>query len=156
MLWKKNHVRMRVCFYLGECSLIESYCFWLYYCCLYEVCALCSVSWMCCFIHIMFLVFCTLFVIWVFVMLIAYLILSDYCLSSCSIAYSTYYVSVAYDFLVLTWFLFLWLSEISLFHILIPESNQTDVCTLWYCIWFFAVCLFSCRWLVVTLKAKTL
>ena len=32
--------------------------FWLYYYCLYEVCALCSVSWMCCFIHIMFLVFC--------------------------------------------------------------------------------------------------
>ena len=31
---------------------------WLYYCCLYEVYALCSVSWMCCFIHIMFLVFC--------------------------------------------------------------------------------------------------
>ena len=47
-------------------------------------------------------------------------------------------------------------SEISLFHILIPESNQTDVCALWYCFWLFAVWLVSCRWLIVLLKAKTL
>ena len=98
----------------------------------------------------------TLFVIWILVMLSAHLILSYYCSSSYLIAYSTYYVHVAYDYLSLTWFLFLWLSEISLFHILIPESNQTDVCTLWYCIWLFAVWLFSCRWLIVLLKAKTL
>ena len=100
--------------------------------------------------------FVTLFVIWILVMLSAHLILSYYCSSSYLIAYFTYYDHVAYDFLFLTWFLFLRLSEISLFHILIPESNQTDVCTLWYCIWLFAVWLFSCRWLVVLLKAKTL
>ena len=98
----------------------------------------------------------TLFVIWILVMLNAHLILSYYCSSSYLIAYSTYYVYVAYDFLSLTWFLFLWLSEISLFHILILESNQTNVCTLWHCIWLFSVLLFSCRWLVVLLKAKTL
>ena len=51
---------------------------------------------------------------------------------------------------------FFFLSEISLFHILIPESNQTDVCALWYCIWLFAMWLVYCRWLVVLLKAKTL
>ena len=77
--------------------------------------------------------FVTLFVIWILVMLSAHLILSYYWSSSYLIAYSTYYVRVAYDFLSLTWFLFLWLSEISL-HILIHESNQIDVCTLWYCI----------------------
>ena len=49
----------------------------------------------------------TLFVIWILVMIS---------------------VHVVYDYLSLTWFLFLWLSEISLLHILIPESNQTDVC----------------------------
>ena len=65
----------------------------------------------------------TFFVIWILVMLSAHLILSYYCSSSYLIAYSTYYVHVAYDFLSLTWFLFSWLSEISLFHILIPESN---------------------------------
>ena len=97
-----------------------------------------------------------LFVIWILVMLSAHLILSYYCSSSYLIAYSTYYVHVAYDFLSLTSFLFLWLSEISLFHILIPKSNQTDVCTLWYCIWLFPVWLFSCRWLVILLKAKIL
>ena len=41
-------------------------------------------------------------------------------------------------------------------HILIPKSNQTDVCALWYCIWLFAMWLVSCRWLVVLLKGKTL
>ena len=96
------------------------------------VCALfhdCVVSFISCLWY-----FVTLFVIWILVMLSAHLILSYYCSSSYLIAYFTYYVSVAYDFLFLTWFLFLWLSEISLFHILIPKSNQTDVCTLWYCI----------------------
>ena len=44
----------------------------------------------------------TLFVIWILVMLSAHLILSYYCSSSYLIAYSTYYVHVAYDFLSLT------------------------------------------------------
>ena len=153
---EKYHVHLRVCFILVSVLWLRVSIF-DFITVIYMksvLCALfheCVVSFISCFWY-----FVTLFVIWVFVMLIAYLILSYYCSSSYSIAYSTYYVSVAYDFLVLNWFLFLRLSEISLFHILIPESNQTDVCTLWYCIWFFVVCLFSCRWLVIPLKAKTL
>ena len=57
MLWKISW-SFKGLLYLGECSLIESQCFWLYYWCLHEVCGLCSISWLCCFIHIMFVVFC--------------------------------------------------------------------------------------------------
>ena len=154
LCFEKYHVRRRVCFILVSVLWLRvsvfDYITVVYMksvlCALFHECVASFISW--------FRYFVALFVIWVFVMLIAYLILSYYYSSSYSIAYSTYYVSVAYDFLVLTWFLFLWLSEISLLHILIPESNKTDVCTLWYCIWFFVVCLFSCKWLLVPLKAK--
>ena len=152
----KYHARSRVCFILVSVNWLKVSVFdfitGAYM--KFVVCALfhdCVVSFISCLWY-----FVTLFVIWILVMLSAHLILSYYCSSSYLIAYSTYYVRVAYDFLSLTWFLFLWLSEISLSHILIPESNQIDVCTLWYCIWLFVVWLFSCRWLVVLLKAKTL
>ena len=156
LCFEKYHARSRVCFILVSVLWLRVSVFDFITGVYMKsvLCALfhdCVVSFISCLWY-----FVTLFVIWIFVMLSAYLILSYYCSSSYLIAYSTYYVSVAYDFLVLTWFLFLWLSEISLFHILIPESTQTDVCTLWYCIWLFAVWLFSCRWLVVPLKAKTL
>ena len=156
LCFEKYHARSRVCFILVSVHWLRVSVFDFITGVYMKsvVCALfhdCLVSFISCLWY-----FVTLFVIWILVMLSAHLILSYYCSSSYLIAYSTYYVSVAYDFLFLTWFLFLWLSEISLFHILIPKSNQTDVCTLWYCIWLFAVWLFSFRWLVVPLKAKTL
>ena len=139
LCFEKYHVRSRVCFILVSVHwlrvsvfdfIIGVYMKFVVYALFHDS----VVSFISCLWYSV-----TLFVIWILVMLSAHLILSYYCSSSYLIAYSTYYVHVAYDFLSLTWFLFLWLSEISLFNILIPKSNQSNVCTLWYCIWLFAV-----------------
>ena len=99
LCFEKYHARSRVCFILVSVHWLRVSVFDFITGVYMKsvVCALfhdCLVSFISCLWY-----FVTLFVIWILVMLSAHLILSYYCSSSYLIAYSTYYVSVAYDFL---------------------------------------------------------
>ena len=103
LCFEKYHARSRVCFILVSVLWlrVSVFVFITGVYMKFMVCALfhdCVVSFISCLWY-----FVTLFVIWILVMLSAYLILSYYCSSSYLISYSTYYVSVAYDFLFLNW-----------------------------------------------------
>ena len=67
-------------------------------------------------------------------------------------------ISVAYDYLMLTWFKFCdCLSEFSLrISFGLHESNQVDVCVFWCRTWFSAVCLVFCKCHTIHLKEKRL
>ena len=102
LCFEKYHARSRVCFILVSVHWLRVSVFDFITGVYMKsvVCALfhdCVVSFISCLWY-----FVTLFFIWILVMLSAYLIMSYYCSSSYLIAYSTYYVSVAYDFLFLT------------------------------------------------------